>query len=176
MITRASLLRLTVLALAAGAGVVAVTRRWRPRDVPTAQAAPAGQAARTLGPATFPHQSHLEDLGIACKDCHHETNATALRMPHEGYFDDFWIDCRICHNPTGGAAAGPQACAQCHHGSPASIADETLSAKVVIHKSCWGCHDSGTGEEASKGCSTCHVPTAGGPAAADSSRVSSKEG
>ena len=109
-----------------------------------------------IGEVSFPHAFHVEELGFECSDCHHETDATRLNMPHEEYFEDFWIDCRTCHREAG-PAAEPQSCARCHHASPVSTADETLSAKVVIHRSCWECHDSGTGEEASRGCGFCHA-------------------
>jgi len=108
-----------------------------------------------VGEVRFPHSLHAEELAVECSECHHETNAARLRMPHDEYFEDFWIDCRSCHQETGSAVA-PRSCAACHHASPASTADETLSAKVVIHRSCWGCHDSGTGEEASRSCGFCH--------------------
>jgi hypothetical protein len=26
----------------------------------------------------------------------------------------------------------------------------------VIHQSCWGCHEAGSGEQASRSCETCH--------------------
>jgi hypothetical protein len=109
-----------------------------------------------LGDVAFPHLFHFEDLEIECQTCHHETNASTLRMPHEDYFDDFWIDCTICHRSEGSVLSQPQACANCHHDSPTDIADETLSAKVVIHKNCWECHEFEKGENASRGCSKCH--------------------
>ncbi len=119
------------------------------------------------GDIVFPHSMHASDLGIECATCHHETNAAALSIPHEDYFDDFWIECQTCHRP--GAASGtPQACSACHHSSPTTVADETLSAKVVIHRSCFECHEGGTGQEASRSCGLCHqrpapVPPAGVP-------------
>jgi hypothetical protein len=109
-----------------------------------------------LGEVRFPHSLHADELGFDCAECHHETAATRLSMPHDEYFEDFWIDCRTCHRESGESAA-PGSCAGCHHASPVSTADETLSAKVVIHRSCWQCHDSGTGVEASRSCSFCHV-------------------
>lgn len=110
----------------------------------------------TLGEVEFPHQFHFEDLEVECQTCHHETNATVLKMPHADYFEDFWIDCRICHKSDSPAVSRPQACSTCHHDSPTDIADETLSAKVVIHKNCWECHELEKGENASRGCSDCH--------------------
>lgn len=108
-----------------------------------------------LGEVRFPHSLHAEELGFECADCHHETDAARLVMPHDDYFEDFWIDCRVCHHQADEPKA-PQSCGSCHHASPASTADETLSAKVVIHRSCWGCHDSGTGQEAARSCGFCH--------------------
>ena len=119
----------------------------------------------TVGEARFPHALHADDLGLDCADCHHETDAARLRMPHDEYFEDFWIDCRICHRENG-SPTEPQSCGACHHASPTSTTDETLSAKVVIHSSCWGCHESGTGEEASRSCGFCHQAP---PAAEDGS-------
>lgn len=105
----------------------------------------------------FPHDKHTDEQQIACKTCHHETNAAKLKFPHQQYFKDFWIDCKICHHDKD----KPQeavACSDCHKLSLTNIADETLSSKVVIHKSCGrqGCHEIGRGEDASKSCSDCH--------------------
>lgn len=116
-----------------------------PRDVHFA--APAGEVV-------FPHALHADDLGFECTECHHETNARVLDIPHPEYFVDFWLECGVCH---GEAAGAPRSCSDCHHDSPASIGDETLSAKVVIHRSCWQCHDAGVGVEASRSCATCHL-------------------
>lgn len=113
-----------------------------------------------IGEVRFPHSLHADELGFECSDCHHETDAARLRTPHPEYFEDSWPDCGSCHAGNGTLGA-PRACGECHHASPASNADETLSAKVVLHRSCWGCHDSGTGEAASRSCGFCH---AGAPA------------
>lgn len=110
-----------------------------------------------IGEVVFPHFDHVDAFGLECEECHHETNASALNIPHEDYFDDFWIDCKICHHKPGPAVLEAQACSNCHPARPKSIADETLSAKVVIHKNCWACHDSGTGAEASSNCAFCHT-------------------
>lgn len=109
-----------------------------------------------IGEVSFPHEYHIDDLEFDCEDCHHETNAVELHMPHEDYFKDYWIDCGICHHKGGQTKLEAQACSKCHHTRPTGIADETLSAKVVIHKSCWECHDIDTGEEASQNCEFCH--------------------
>lgn len=109
----------------------------------------------TIGDVVFPHEAHFNDMEIACESCHHETNARMLDIPHREYFADFWIDCTTCHHPS----EQPQksmSCSACHH-CPVHCADETLSSKVVIHANCWGCHEIGTGAEASAGCVSCHT-------------------
>ena len=106
------------------------------------------------GQVSFPHELHTE-MEIPCEDCHHETLAGGLSMPHPEYFEDFWIRCETCHHAAAEPGC-PQACSACHHDSPTNIADETLSSKVVIHQSCWGCHPAGTGSDASRGCEFCH--------------------
>ena len=109
-----------------------------------------------IPPAYFPHDEHAEDFEIDCAECHHETDAAPLTFPHTDYFDDFWIDCRICHHEPGAAAIEAQRCSACHHGPNGDITDETLSAKVVVHQSCWSCHEVGTGAEAAARCADCH--------------------
>ena len=108
-----------------------------------------------VGEVTFPHSLHADELGFECVECHHETAAAELRTPHEEYFEELWVECARCHRQAAPAAV-PQSCGECHHASPTTTADETLSAKVVVHRSCWNCHEVGTGEEASRGCSFCH--------------------
>ena len=155
-------------------GLAAIAASGRVVNAQQAQIRSGGTVAPSVGPATFPHQKHFEALAVECTACHHETNARALRMPHKKYFDDFWTDCRICHQRAGASAGMPQSCSACHHSSPTSIADETLSAKVVIHKKCWECHESGKGEAASKGCAKCHARAPAGTAGTQSPGVSSK--
>ena len=121
------------------------------------QPTPIIKSATSVGEVTFPHQLHFKDLELECQVCHHETNAATLRMPHEEYFEDFWINCSICHRGEGSTVSQPQSCSNCHHDSPTNMADETLSAKVVIHKNCWECHELEKGEKASQSCSDCHV-------------------
>ncbi len=63
----------------------------------------------------------------------------------------------ICHDTNSKMSKKYYKCSDCHHSNLDNIADETLSSKVVIHKSCWKCHETGTGVDASKGCVECHV-------------------
>lgn len=111
-----------------------------------------------VGPADFSHAMHAFDLEIECATCHHETDAAALDIPHPEYFEDFWIECQTCHR-AGAPPTSPQSCSACHHASPTTMADETLSAKVVVHRTCFGCHEAGTGASAARACGTCHPAT-----------------
>lgn len=105
----------------------------------------------------FPHKAHTDDYDVACKTCHHETNAKFLKTPHPSYFLDSSFRCSTCHHAST-APRKAQACVACHHRAPSSTTDETLSAKVVIHKSCWrkGCHSVGEGKVAANKCKSCH--------------------
>ena len=92
---------------------------------------------------------------MGCQKCHHQIHAKDLITPHDEYLTYSWVNCRDCHDETQNHSAY-YGCAKCHHSNLENIADETLSAKVVVHKSCWKCHLSGTGAEASERCSYCH--------------------
>ncbi|MFC2086013.1 cytochrome c3 family protein [Bacteroidota bacterium] len=128
----------------------------------------------SIGEVVFPHLEHSEDFDVACNECHHEVNATALDIPHESYFEDFWIDCETCHVDSDKPADDPLACSDCHHDRPSQISDQALSSKVAIHRNCWDCHEVGTGAEASKECTLCHSgpkrPYAPLPLSLDSAR------
>ena len=111
----------------------------------------------SVGEVIFPHQMHISNLGIKCVECHHAINAKTLVTPHPDYLKSSWINCAICHNNKSGTIKPKAyACSECHHSNPSNVADETLSAKVVIHKKCWSCHQVSVGKEASKGCQLCH--------------------
>jgi len=110
----------------------------------------------SVGDVVFPHEMHIEDLEIECVECHHQINAIKLHTPHPDYFRSSWINCKICHNGSEKIKQKVFTCSKCHRTNPANIADETLSAKVVVHKKCWECHEVGTGKEASESCEMCH--------------------
>lgn len=110
----------------------------------------------SVGEVTFEHQVHIQDRKIECVQCHHQLNAKKLLTPHPDYFDSATVKCGICHDGSEKIKQQAYMCSECHRATPASIADETLSAKVVIHKKCWECHQVGTGKEASKSCQFCH--------------------
>jgi hypothetical protein len=152
-----SLLRITLFIIVVAVSGFAVIGFGRAQDPQEGQLNPIIKSPSSVGEVSFPHQFHFEDLELECQTCHHETNASSLRMPHEDYFDDFWIDCRICHKSDGLTLSQPQSCSKCHHDSPTDIADETLSTKVVVHKKCWECHELGKGEKASQSCTDCHL-------------------
>jgi hypothetical protein len=111
----------------------------------------------SVGDVEFSHKKHVSDLDMECAECHHQIHAKALEAPHPDYMASSWSNCQTCHS-TGSATDNEYyKCSQCHLSDLENIADETLSAKVVTHKTCWKCHESGTGPEASQGCVTCHV-------------------
>ncbi len=106
-------------------------------------------------PAAFDHEFHIDDVELECVECHHETEALRLVTPHEEYFEDLWITCDDCHH-SDEVVLDPQACVDCHPRSLSGIKERIISAKVATHLSCWECHDSGTGAEASENCTFCH--------------------
>ena len=108
----------------------------------------------SVGNVLFPHKVHMR---FGCKACHHQIHAMELDTPHPDYLTSSWINCQDCHDTGSETTRNNYKCSDCHHSEPENIADETLSSKVVVHKSCWKCHKSGTGVKASEGCSTCHV-------------------
>ncbi len=108
------------------------------------------------GNVVLPHEVHIKKVKLKCSVCHHQIKAEALDTPHPGYLTSSWISCQTCHNSNSEFTKKYYKCSVCHHSEPNNIADETLSSKVVIHKSCWKCHKSGTGVKASKSCSKCH--------------------
>jgi len=110
----------------------------------------------TVGEVLFHHQMHIKDLSIKCVQCHHSIDAKKLVTPHPAYLKSSSIKCEICHGAPGTAKQNAYTCSACHEKNPMNIADETLSAKVVIHKQCWTCHPVGTGKEASVACEKCH--------------------
>lgn len=110
----------------------------------------------SVGAVVFRHQMHIKDLGVKCADCHHQINARTLNTPHPDYLKSSWINCTTCHSESGRVKQDVYNCSSCHQTNPMNIADETRSAKVVIHRQCWKCHPVATGEEASKGCEKCH--------------------
>ena len=107
----------------------------------------------SVGQVHFPHKVHQK---MGCQNCHHQIHAKDLLTPHEEYLTYSWVNCRDCHDESQNHSTY-YGCAKCHHSNLENIADETLNAKVVVHKSCWKCHLSGTGVEASERCSYCHV-------------------
>jgi len=111
----------------------------------------------SVGDVIFPHDFHVTGVKMECVECHHQIHAVELDTPHPDYLTSSWINCQSCHNPESTSDQVYYLCGECHHENPNNIADETLSSKVVVHKSCWKCHDTRTGVEASQGCVDCHV-------------------
>jgi len=111
----------------------------------------------SVGDVVFPHDFHVTGVKMECVECHHQIHAVELDTPHPDYLTSSWINCQSCHNPSSASEQVFYQCGECHHTDENNIADETLSSKVVVHKSCWKCHDTRTGVEASQGCVDCHV-------------------
>jgi hypothetical protein len=111
----------------------------------------------SVGEVLFKHQLHIQERGIGCPECHHQIDAKKLQTPHPQYFKSSWINCEICHVESRKAERKAFTCSECHRTNPVNIADETLSAKVVIHRQCWKCHAVSSGKDASKGCAFCHA-------------------
>jgi hypothetical protein len=107
-----------------------------------------------VGEVLFLHEMHFKDRAINCVACHHQINAKKLNTPHPEYLQSSAANCQVCHKESEKAV---YSCVECHDAKPRDIADETLSAKVVIHKQCLTCHDVGAGAEASKRCVVCHA-------------------
>ncbi len=110
----------------------------------------------SAGEVIFHHEMHVKDLAIKCADCHHAIYAKKLSTPHPDYLKASAIKCEICHNESEKIKKKAYTCSACHATNPMNIADETLSAKVVIHKQCWKCHPVATGKDASTACGKCH--------------------
>ena len=108
----------------------------------------------SLGNVHFPHKMHRK---MGCKKCHHQIHAKELITPHDECLGYSWVSCHDCHYSGSETDGSYYGCDACHHSNLENIADETLNAKVVVHKSCWNCHLSGTGPEASERCSFCHI-------------------
>jgi len=106
-----------------------------------------------VGQVSFPHKLHQK---MGCQKCHHQIQAEPLITPHGGYLESSWINCQICHSADAETRSKYYQCSQCHQSNVENIADETLSSKVVVHKSCWECHKTGKGVKASESCETCH--------------------
>ncbi len=111
----------------------------------------------SAGTVVLPHDVHVKDKKLKCNVCHHQIHAVELDTPHPDYLTSSLINCQTCHSTNSETRKKYYKCSKCHHSDPDDISDETLSSKVVIHKSCWKCHETGTGVEASKGCSDCHM-------------------
>jgi len=110
-----------------------------------------------VGDVEFSHKLHVVKQAMECAECHHQIHAQALNTPHPNYLPSSWSNCQTCHNTASTTEQIYYKCSHCHLSDLDNIADETLSAKVVTHKTCWTCHESGTGPQASQGCIYCHL-------------------
>ena len=140
----------------AAASVILLAVSHSPSKADTETIPPEKRFSSTLGEVIFQHQKHIREHGIKCPVCHHPVIAKKLDTPHPAYFRSSPVDCKVCHNDSEKTKKTVYTCSGCHRSNPISIADETLSSKVVIHKMCWDCHEVGTDKESSKLCKKCH--------------------
>ena len=113
----------------------------------------------SVGNVSFSHRKHAQEQEIKCVECHHQIHANELVTPHPDYMTSSWVSCKTCHDTNSVKREKYYKCSDCHLPDPNDISDETLSSKVVTHMSCWNCHQTGTGVDASKGCAECHEKT-----------------
>lgn len=96
------------------------------------------------GRVLFDHQTHQQDYGIACFDCHHH---------HEEDEGDLRA-CGDCHvHPD--AEAPPTACWDCHEEDEVDAEEDALKRADAFHNQCIGCHEENDIEPVE--CSGCHV-------------------
>lgn len=143
--------------LLAAAAIVLLGAAGAPPTADTAQVPAEIRIPSAVGNVAFQHRAHFKDRSIPCAECHHQINARKLDTPHPEYLKSSWINCTVCHDESGKTKQQVYTCSACHRSNPANIADETLSAKVVVHRQCWKCHQGGTGKDASAACRLCHA-------------------
>ena len=102
---------------------------------------------RQTGKGELPEFRYTRAIGIFL--------AANLALPHADYFDGFWVDCAVCHTGSATPAAAGR-CVVCHPERTSGLNLEMPTVKVAIHRSCWKCHERGTGSEASSQCGFCH--------------------
>ncbi len=146
---------LLALGLLLLAGTVAAFAADLPANAPPTSPPDTVRWASSLGEVVFQHKFHTEEVGAECVSCHHETVAASLELPHPDYFDGFWVDCAVCHTGSATPAAAGK-CVVCHPVRTSGLNLEMPTVKVAIHRSCWKCHERGTGSEASNQCGFCH--------------------
>ena len=151
LLTALCLLLPTATAAASAADAKAET----PAPLPSPASPETVRWASSVGEVVFQHRLHTEEFGAECVSCHHETVAASLELPHPDYFDGFWVDCAVCHTGSATPAAAGK-CVVCHPERTSGLTLEMPTVKVAIHRSCWKCHDRGTGSEASTQCGFCH--------------------
>jgi hypothetical protein len=161
---------LLLCAILVGALVTAVAHK---ESAPMAW--PEHQGPRQL---KFSHQFHLDDVGLACEDCHEAaTSALAednLRSTHDNcmacHEDQLNEECGYCHtdpdNP-GAVVPSPRhiifsheehlqmedaACETCHQGL--DQAEGAGPENMPVMETCNTCHDA---SEATNACEACHV-------------------
>ncbi len=93
-----------------------------------------GYESRRMGPVSFPHQRHIEDYGLDCRECHH-----------------------VFKDGTNVWQAGDPVtkCAECHN--PLKREGKVMRLPNAHHVNCKGCHKEMRAEKDQ--CSLCHQGT-----------------
>jgi DnaJ-class molecular chaperone len=149
-------------------GLVAAVGYLQPKDT---QAMP----VRVLfdnngGKVVFSHAAHSRDYGVACEECHHESdkpspNPVPCGSCHPKVFDENFAKnhisafaderyCERCHHE-GFDGKNSEPCSSCHEEKIEALVPTELSA---FHNGCMGCHkDLGSGPYQKEDCTKCHM-------------------
>ncbi len=109
----------------------------------------------------FDHQTHSEDFGLDCIDCHHTYTEDDPGEPEA---------CGVCHNPEaegenmpGREAAFHEQCISCHEasevipgGSDCAGCHKPRPRKDAFHEQCMNCHEESGAGPGRADCKTCH--------------------
>ena len=125
-------------------------------DVITFDGNPGGGGSENLhpstytGPVTFTHRKHINEYGIGCADCHHDSS----HEPIVAYSPDEFFNCADCHLEEG-LIRGPIA------ENETSIDDLLIHRANVLHMRCIGCHKKANAKQhvvrAPEACRICHT-------------------
>ena len=93
-----------------------------------------GYKSEKKGPVPFSHQTHAEDYGLSCDECHHVFES-GKNVWEEG---DEVQTCKTCHDPR-------------------ESKGEAKKLQIAFHRACKDCHkESGSNEAPYRKCYECH--------------------
>ncbi|MDZ7830871.1 MAG: cytochrome c3 family protein [Desulfobacterales bacterium] len=135
----------------------------------------------TGGDVLFDHQSHSDNYGLYCEDCHHAYRELEKEMPdscgrchqpdgkyqpalgdkgmfkHDAHAQEYGLYCNDCHhNYQQGDPEPPQHCTACHQ---RGMGDDMMPGrKDAFHQQCIGCHEDFGVMPGKTDCAGCHAP------------------